>query len=85
MSEKKARVEEFEVSGEKIVETVKKLLREGNIRRIAIKNADGNTLMEVPLTIGVIGAVIAPVLAAVAAIATLVTSCTIVVERIEKE
>ncbi len=85
MGEEKTRVEEFEVSGEKVVETVKKLLHEGNIRRISIKNSRGDTLMEVPLTFGVIGAVIAPVLAAVGAIAALVASCTISVERIEKD
>lgn len=73
--------EEFKVSGEELLGKVKKLINEGNVRRIVIKNKDGKQLVEFPLTIGVVGAVIAPVLAAVGAIAALVTECTIVVER----
>ena len=76
-----ARTEEFKVSGDELVEKVKQLIKEGNVRRIIIKNKDGKTLIEVPLTIGVIGVVLAPVLAAVGAIAALVTECSIVVER----
>lgn len=76
-----ARTEEFKVSGDELVEKVKQLLKEGNVRRIIIKNKDGKTLIEVPMTIGVIGIVLAPVLAAVGAIAALVTECSIVVER----
>ena len=73
--------EEFKVKGEDLLKTVKKLLAEGNIRRITIKNKDGKALVELPLTIGVIGVALAPVLAAVGAIAALVTDCTIAVER----
>jgi hypothetical protein len=83
MSEKKTRIEEFEVSGDKIVETVKRLVHEGNIRRITIKDAEGTSLIEIPLTFGVVGALLVPVLAAVGALAALVTKCTIIVERIE--
>jgi Domain of unknown function (DUF4342) len=83
MSEKKPRIEELEVNGDKVVETVKRLVHEGNIRRITIKDAEGRSLIEIPLTIGVVGAVLAPVLAALGALAALVTKCTIVVERIE--
>jgi len=75
------RQEEFKVSGEELLKKVKELIAEGNIRRIAIKNKEGKTLVELPLTIGVVGAVLAPVLAAVGAIAALVTECTITVER----
>jgi len=75
------RKEEFKVNGEELLKKVKELIAEGNVRRIAIKNKDGKTLVELPLTIGVVGAVIAPVLAAVGAIAALVTECTITVER----
>jgi hypothetical protein len=75
------RQEEFKVSGEDLLKKVKELIAEGNIRRIAIKNKEGKTLVELPLTIGVVGAVLAPVLAAVGAIAALVTECTITVER----
>jgi len=85
MSEKEPRVDEFEVSGDKIVETVKRLVHEGNIRRITIKDAEGHSLIEIPLTLGVVGALIAPVLAAVGALAALVTECTIAVERIERQ
>jgi hypothetical protein len=73
--------EEFKVAAEDIVRTVKMLIAEGNVRRIIIKNDDGKTLIEFPLTVGVVGALIAPVLAAAGAIAALVSKCTIVVER----
>jgi hypothetical protein len=73
--------EEFKVSGEDVIKTVKKLVAEGNARRIIIKRESGETLVEFPLTVGAVGAIIAPALAAVGAIAALVTKCTIVVER----
>jgi hypothetical protein len=73
--------EEFKVSGSDIIDTVKRVINEGNARRIIIKNESGATLVEFPLTIGAIGALIAPLLAAVGAIAALVTKCTIIVER----
>lgn len=73
--------EEFKVSGDEVIKTVKKLIAEGNARRIIIKRDDGSTLVEFPLTIGAVGAIIAPALAAIGAIAALVTKCTIVVER----
>ena len=84
MSEEKVRVEELQVSGEGLVAKCKELVHEGNIRRITIKNEEGKTLVEIPLTLGVVGAVLAPTLAAIGAIAALVTNCTIVVERIEE-
>jgi len=73
--------EEFKVSGEMLLAKTKQLLKEGNIRKISIKGKKGNVIIEFPLTIGVIGAVLAPMLAAVGAIAALVTECTISVER----
>lgn len=73
--------EEFKVNGEELLAKVKQLVNEGNVRRIIIKSKDGKSLAEFPLTIGIVGAVIAPILAAVGAIAALVTECTIVVER----
>ena len=84
MAEKKGKKkikETFKVKGDHLLENVKKLIKEGNVRRIIIKGKDGKTLVEIPLTVGVIGAVIAPVLAAVGAIAALVTECSITVER----
>ena len=85
MDEEKIRKEEFTIGGEKLVSTIKKLVREGNIRRITIKNKEGKTLIEIPLTFGVVGALFLPTLAAIGAIAALFTECTIVVEKIEKE
>jgi DNA-binding Lrp family transcriptional regulator len=73
--------EEFKVSGEAVVAKVKELVREGNIRRITFKNEEGKTLIEIPLTIGVIGSVLLPVWASIGAIAALVANLTITVER----
>ena len=83
MTDNKKATEEFTVNGEELLAKVKALINEGNIRRIIIKDESGKTLVELPVTIGVVGALIAPVLAAVGAIAALVTKCTIVVERRE--
>lgn len=77
----KSNKEEFKVSGEELVRKVKELIKEGNARRIIIKSESGQTMLEVPLTIGAIGALLAPVLAALGALAALVTKCTIVVEK----
>ena len=82
--DKKTKKDIFKIKGEKLLETVRKLIAEGNVRRITIKDKKGKTLVELPLTIGVVGAVLAPVLAAIGAIAALVTECTIEVERDEK-
>ena len=75
--------EEYSVCGEDLLSRVKDLVREGNIRRITIRSDQGNTLIEIPLAIGVVGAMLLPVWAAVGAIAALVTNCTIAVERRE--
>ncbi len=85
MSEEKVHKEEFTISSEKLVSTVKKLVKEGNIRRVTIKNKEGKTLIEIPLTFGVVGALFLPTVAAIGAIAALVTECTIVVEKVEEE
>ena len=76
--------EEFKVKGEELVSKVKSLINEGNIRKIIIKNKDGKTIIELPLTIGAIGAVLAPSLAAVGAVAALLTECTLIIERAEQ-
>ena len=73
--------EEFKVNGEDLLRKVKELVNEGNVRRIVIKNKDGKRLIELPLSIGIVGAVLVPMLAAVGTIAALVTECTILVER----
>lgn len=74
---------EFKVSGEEVIKKVKELIREGNIRKIIIRNEEGKDLIEIPLTFALAGAAIAPVLAAVGAIAGILTKCTLVV--IKKE
>jgi hypothetical protein len=77
------RTEEFKVDGEKLLARIKELIHEGNIRRIIIKDKDGKTLMEFPMTFGVAGVLIAPQLAAIGAIAAFLTEATIVVEKKE--
>jgi hypothetical protein len=83
MSDETVRTEEIEVKGEGLLAKIKELVREGNVRRVTIKNDEGEVVVEFPLTIGVVGALLAPTLAAVGAVAALVTNCTIVVERSE--
>ena len=83
MSEEIFRTEEFHVNGEELLSKIKKLVHEGNIRRIIIKNKDGGVVMEIPLTFGVVGALLAPTLAAIGAIAALLTEATVVVEKSE--
>jgi hypothetical protein len=78
-----SKVEEFEIDGEKVVAKVKEIVAAGNVRRISIKNEDGRTLIDVPLTAGVVVGVLAPALAAVGAAAALVTKCRIAIERVE--
>jgi len=82
-SEPGSRREEHKVRGDKIVAKIKELVHEGNVRHIVIKNEDGKTLIELPVTVGVASALLVPVWAAVGALAALVTNCTIEVERAE--
>lgn len=79
-----ARTEDFRVKGDELLTRLKELIREGNVRRVIVKNEDGDTLVEIPLTVGVVGAVLIPVWAAVGAIAALVTDCTVTIERREE-
>lgn len=76
--------ETFKVQGEKLLNKVKELVKEGNVRKISIHEKDGRELMSFPLSLGVAGAVFAPVLAAVGALAALIGECSINVEREEK-
>jgi len=76
-------VEEVQVVGRDLVDQVKSLIHEGNVRRIIIKDVQGNTFVEIPVTIAAVGIVLAPVLAAVGAISALVAKFTIVIERAE--
>lgn len=77
------RTEEFKVSGEALLHQVKEIVHQGNVRRITIKDKDGVTLFEVPLTAGVVGAVLLPVWAAIGAVAALAASYTITVELVD--
>jgi hypothetical protein len=83
MTEEKIRVEEYKVTGDELVHKVKQIVHEGNIRKIIIKTEGGNTLLEFPLTVGVVGVVLLPVWAALGAAAALITDCTIAVEKVE--
>lgn len=83
VAKKTKKEESFKVNGEQLLGKVKELIRQGNIRRIIIKDKNDKEIVEFPLTIGVIGAVLAPVLAAIGAIAALISECTITVEREE--
>jgi len=73
--------ETFKVTGENLLKKVKELIKEGNVRKITIKDKNGKAIMMFPLTIGVVGTVIVPVLAAVGAIAALIGECSITIER----
>jgi hypothetical protein len=84
MTEEKTHTEEFRVDGEKLIGKIKEVIHEGNIRRIIIKDKEGKTVLEIPMTFGVVGALIAPQLAAIGAIAALLTEATVVIEKEEK-
>jgi hypothetical protein len=73
--------ESFKVTGEELLEKVKEIVKEGNARRIIIKNEKDEVIVEFPMTVGAIGVVLAPLFAAVGALAALVTHCTIEVEK----
>ena len=79
------RVEEFQLKGEEVVAKVKELVHEGNVRRIIVDDSNGETLLEIPLTVGVVGALLLPPLAALGAVAAVLTDCTIRVIRQEPE
>ena len=81
--EANTRTQEFKVTGDAVVGKLKELLHEGNVRRIIIKNEEGKTLIEIPLTLGVAGALLLPVWAAIGAIAALAANLTIVIEKID--
>ncbi len=80
----KTHTEEIHVSGEELISKIKELVHEGNIRRVIIQNEKGRTLIDIPLTLGVVGVLLVPQLAAVGAIAALMTRGTILVERVDE-
>jgi hypothetical protein len=77
--------ESFKVTGEEILSKVKEIIKDGNARKIIIKNEKDEIIMEFPLTVGAVGVFVAPLLAAVGALAALATNCTIIVEKRNKE
>lgn len=77
--------ESFKINGEELLNKIKELVKEGNIRKITIHDKEGKEMMSFPLTLGVVGALLAPVLAAVGAAAALIGECTISVEREQKD
>ena len=83
MNQDNVRFEEYKVDGDAVVAKIKDLIHQGNIRRIVIKNEQDQTLIEVPLTLGVVGVILMPVWAAIGAIAALAVKLTIVVERVD--
>lgn len=83
--EERVQTEEHQVKGDSLLSKVKELVHEGNIRRIIIKNDEGRTLIEIPLTIGVVGIALLPVWAALGAIAALAADLTLVVEKVEEQ
>lgn len=82
-AEPQVHTEQHKVDGPRLLAKVKELIHEGNIRRIRIKNDDGHTLLEIPLTLGVVGAVLVPVFVAVGAIAALAADYTLEVEKVD--
>ena len=85
MTEQTTSTEEFRAQGEEILAKVKELARQGNVRRISIKSEDGRPIADVPLPLGVLGALLMPRLAALGAVAALLARCVISVERVEEE
>jgi hypothetical protein len=75
--------ESFKINGEELLQKVKDLIKEGNVRKIIISNSDGKEIMSFPLTFGVVGTLLAPVLAAIGAVAALIGECNITVEKEE--
>lgn len=84
MPEEKTYTEEFEVNGDELLAKIKELAHEGNIRRVIIRNENGRNLIDIPLTFGVVGALLVPQLAAIGAIAALLSHGTILVEKVKE-
>ena len=83
-TQRPTRTEEFKLEGGKVLDKIKELIHQGNIRRITIKNEEGKTLIEIPLTLGLVGAALLPVFAAVGALAAVATRMVIAVERVDQ-
>ena len=79
------RTEEFKLDGGKVLDKIKELIHEGNVRRITLKNEEGKILIEIPLTLGLVGAALLPVFAAVGALAAVATRMVIAVEKVDPD
>lgn len=77
----KTTTQEFRIAGDQVLKKIKELVKEGNIRRVILKNEKGKTLAEFPLTVGVVGIALLPIWAAIGTVAALVANLTIVVEK----
>ena len=84
-AEKAERIEQYQLTSEDVITRIKQIVHEGNVRRVLIRNADGQVIVEFPLSVGVVGAAMAPTWAALGAIVALVTDCAIEIERREKD
>jgi len=84
VTEEGIRIEEFQLNGDVLVAKVKEVVHGGQVRRIVIKTEEGKTLIDIPLTMGVLGALLLPQLAALGTIAAMVGRCTLLVEREEE-
>ena len=84
-TQERTRTEEIKIDGGKVLDKIKDLIHQGNIRRIILKNEAGKTLIEIPLTLGLVGAALLPVFAAVGALAAVVTRMVIVVEKTDQD
>jgi hypothetical protein len=80
----KTRCEEFKIDGRSLMGKLEDLLHEGNVRRVTVKNRDGKALLDMPLTVGVVGAALAPAAAAIGAVLALAAEYTLAIERVEE-
>lgn len=85
MSDKSKPYEVIQVAGDQLLKTIRELVHQGNVRRIIIKNTEGHALLEIPLTLGVVGAVLLPVWAAVGAVAALASGFTLEIEKVDED
>jgi len=81
VSQERGRIEELQVSGKQLLGTLKRIVREGNVRRVVVKNARGRTVLDIPLSASLVGAALLPFWAAVGGLAAIAASYTVVVER----
>ncbi|HEX2571173.1 MAG TPA: DUF4342 domain-containing protein [Polyangia bacterium] len=84
MSDRNKPYEVIQVAGDQLLKTIRELVHQGNVRRIIIKNTEGHPLLEIPLTLGLVGAMLLPVWAAVGAVAALASGFTLEIEKVDE-